>query len=246
MFDYQASDNLLAGKNIIVTGASEGIGRAVALEYARLGAQVILLARDEERLNSLYDEISDKGYPQAAIVPFDLEQTDIEAYSNLRDVLDGEFGAIHGLVHNAGMLGQKAPLDSYQPEIFSRVMQVNVNAQFLLTKALLPLIKVAEKPSIIFVSSSVGRKGRAYWGAYAISKFATEGMMQTLADELYDTHGIRCNSVNPGGTRTQMRATAYPAENPIEVPAPSEIVPVFNYLMGKDSEAVNGEALNAQ
>lgn len=246
MFDYSIPENLLSGKNILVTGASEGIGRAAALKYASLGAHVILLARDQERLNSLYDEISDKGYPQAAIVPFDLNQTEPDSYQQLCDVLEDEFQQLDGLLHNAGILGQKAPLESYQAETFNKVMQINVTAQFLLTKALLPLLKQSPDASIIFTSSSVGRKGRAFWGAYAISKFATEGMMQTFAEELYDISRIRCNSINPGATRTAMRATAYPAENPNTVKAAEEILPLYCYLMGNDSKTENGKAFNAQ
>ncbi len=125
-------------------------------------------------------------------------------------------------------------------------MQVNVNAEFLMTQALLPALSESGSASVAFTSSSVGRRGRAYWGAYGVSKFAVEGLMQTLADEVRESHGIRVNSINPGATRTNMRAHAYPGENPEHNPAPEEIMPVYLYLMGRDSEHVNGMALNAQ
>ena len=125
-------------------------------------------------------------------------------------------------------------------------MQVNLNAPFLLTQACLKLLKSATNASIVFTSSSVGRKARAYWGAYSISKFATEGMMQVLADELETNTTIRVNSINPGATRTAMRAMAYPAEDPMTLPPPEAIMSLYLYLMGVDSHEINGQALNVQ
>lgn len=127
-----------------------------------------------------------------------------------------------------------------------RVMQVNVNAAFMLTHAMLPLLKLSADASVVFTSSGVGRKGRAYWGAYAVSKFATEGLMQVLADELDGMGSARANSINPGATRTSMRLQAYPAENPQNNPLPEDIMPLYLYLMGPDSIGVNGQALDAQ
>lgn len=161
-------------------------------------------------------------------------------------MIDSEFGRLDGILHNASLLGQRTPLESYDPHTFEQVMRVNVNAGFLLTQALLPLIKLSEDASIIFTSSSVGRKGRAYWGAYAISKFATEGMMQTLADEYENSGHIRVNCINPGATRTQMRAYAYPAEDPQNLATPADIQPLYLYLMGPDSRGVNGQSIDAQ
>ena len=135
-------------------------------------------------------------------------------------------------------------MEHYDIKLWYQVMQVNLNAPFLLTKSCLKLLKKAPDSSVIFTSSSVGRKGRAYWGAYAVSKFATEGMMQILADELENT--IRINSINPGATRTAMRAMAYPAEDLMILPTPDAIMPLYLYLMGADSHAVHGQALNAQ
>jgi len=127
-----------------------------------------------------------------------------------------------------------------------RVMHINVNAMFKLTSTLLPLLKLSQDASVIFTSSSVGRKGRAYWGAYGVSKFATEGLMQTLADEVENVSAVRSNSINPGATRTSMRAQAYPAETPQNNPEPQDIMPVYLYLMGPDSTGINGQAFNAQ
>lgn len=160
-------------------------------------------------------------------------------------MVESEFGRLDGLLHNASILGPRTPLEQLTGENFAKVMQINVNAMFMLNSAMLPVLRLSKDASVIFTSSSVGRKGRAYWGAYAVSKFATEGLMQVMADEL-DGTSIRANSVNPGGTRTDMRAHAYPGENPLSNPTPAEIMPVYLYLMGPDSKEINGQAFNAQ
>ncbi|WNW13808.1 YciK family oxidoreductase [Pseudomonas sp. DTU_2021_1001937_2_SI_NGA_ILE_001] len=246
MFDYSARPGLLEGRVILVTGAARGIGAAAAKTYAAHGATVLLLGRTEASLAQVYDDIEAAGHPRPAVIPFNLETALPHQYDELAAMLEGEFGRLDGLLHNASIIGPRTPLDQLSGENFMRVMHVNVNAMFMLTQALLPLLKCSKDASVVFTSSSVGRKGRAYWGAYGVSKFATEGLMQTLADELDGVAPVRANSVNPGGTRTSMRAQAYPAENPQDVPAPEEIMPVYLYLMGPDSAGVNGQAFNAQ
>jgi NAD(P)-dependent dehydrogenase (short-subunit alcohol dehydrogenase family) len=246
MFAYTAPKNLLAGKTILITGAGAGIGRAAALSYAEHGAVVILTGRTEEKLEQVYDEIEQLGYPLPILFPIDMATATYDDYKALATAITEEFGHLDGLLHNAGILGDKRPIEHFKPEDWNEVMQVNVNAQFMLTKALLPALDSADTASIIFTSSSVGRKGRAFWGAYAVSKFATEGLMQVLADELSDTSDIRVNSLNPGATNTAMRRRAYPAEESNNNPEPQAIMPAYLYLMGKDSAGVNGQALNAQ
>ncbi|MBR9827589.1 MAG: YciK family oxidoreductase [Oceanospirillales bacterium] len=246
MFHYHAPADSLKGRIILVTGAGAGIGRAAAWHYAAQGATVILLGRTLERLESLYDEIEAAGYPKPAIAPMNLDTATEHDYIELSNQLHDEFGRLDGILHNASLLGMRTPIENYDPITWDQVMRVNVQAPFLMTQALLPLLHLSDDASIIFTSSSVGRKGRAYWGAYAVSKFATEGMMQVLADELENTQGIRVNAINPGATRTQMRAYAYPAEPPESNPTPAEIMPAYLYLMGPDSRQVNGVSLDAQ
>lgn len=243
---YQAPAELLQGKTILVSGAGDGIGRKATLSFAAHGATVILLGRTVAKLEAVYDEIEAAGYPQAAIYPMDLQGAVMQDFCDLHDALEKEFGQLDGLLHNASILGDRKPIAQTDSEEWQQVMQVNVNAQFMLTQALLPLLDQAEHASIVFTSSSVGRKGRAYWGPYAISKFATEGLMQTLADELENTSTTRVNSLNPGATNTGMRRSAYPAENPDDNPRPEAIMPIYLYLMGRDSIGVNGQALDAQ
>ena len=246
MFDYTARPDLLKGRVILVTGAGRGIGAAAAKAFAAHGATVLLLGKTEESLNHLYDEIEQAGFPQPAVIPFNLETALSHQYGELAAMVENEFGRLDGLLHNAAILGPRTPLEQLSGDNFMRVMQINVNAEFMLTQAMLPLIKLSEDASVVFTSSSVGRKGKAYWGAYAVSKFANEGLMQVLADELEGTSNARANSINPGATRTGMRAQAYPGENPATNPSPEDIMPLYLYLMGPDSKGVNGQALDAQ
>ncbi|WP_286784754.1 MULTISPECIES: YciK family oxidoreductase [Pseudomonas] len=246
MFDYTARPDLLQGRIILVTGAGRGIGAAAAKAYAAHGATLLLLGSNEDNLNLIYDEIEAAGHPRAAVIPLNLETAQPHQFGELAAMIESEFGRLDGLLHNASIVGPRTPLEQLSGENFMRVMQINVNAMFMLTSALLPLLKLSEDASVVFTSSSVGRKGRAYWGAYAVSKFATEGLMQVLADEVDGTCAVRSNSINPGATRTAMRAHAYPGENPANNPEPESIMPVYLYLMGPDSKGVNGQQFDAQ
>ncbi|WP_425642990.1 YciK family oxidoreductase [Marinomonas gallaica] len=246
MLDYQAPNDLLKEKVILVTGAGDGIGKQAALTYAAHGATVILLGRTTKKLEEVYDQFESLGYPQGAIVPLNLDTAVEHDYIELANTIESEFGRLDGILHNASLLGDRTPLANYEPSTFEQVMRVNVNAAFLLNQALIPLLQKAPSASIIFTTSSVGRKAKAYWGAYAVSKFATEAMMQLLADELENISQIRVNAINPGATRTNMRAFAYPAEDPNTLKTPEDIMPLYLYLMGNDSADVNGESLDAQ
>ena len=244
--EYSAPEALLAGKVILVTGAGDGVGRAAALSFARYGATVLLLGRTESKLESVYDEIDSKGWPQPAILPVDLASLDEAQSERLAVTLADNFGRLDGLLHNAALLGERRPIEDAGYKAWQEVMQVNVNAAFLLTRALLPVLRAAPSASVVLTSSSVGRKGKAYWGAYAVSKFATEGFMQVLADELENTSSIRVNSLNPGATNTGMRRTAYPGETPSDNRSPEEIMNAYLFLMGDDSIGITGQALSAQ
>ena len=246
MFDYTARPDLLKGRIILVTGAGRGIGAAAAKAYAAHGATVLLLGKTEENLDSVYDEIVAAGHPEPVSIPFNLETALAHQYDELAATIERECGRLDGLLHNASILGPLTPIEQLSGDNFMRVMQVNVNAVFMLTSTLLPLLKLSEDASVVFTSSSVGRKGRAYWGGYAVSKFANEGLMQVLADEVDGIAPVRANSINPGATRTDMRAKAYPGEDPMTLPAPEDILPVYLYLMGPDSQGVNGKAFDAQ
>lgn len=243
--DYRPAPNLLKDKILIVTGAGDGIGKVAAESFAAHGATVVLMGRTMGKLEQVYDEIEAAGGPKPAIYPVNFESATAKDYRDMCNVLDETFGRIDGILHNAGELGERTPLNNYAPDSWLRVMQVNVNAPFMLTQALIPLLERSSNASLIFTGSGVGYQGRAYWGAYAASKAAVENLMQTLADEFDGTSSIRANSINPGATRTKMRAAAYPAEDPAKLPTPEDHMPLYLYLMGDDSAEVNGEQFQA-
>ncbi|WP_373190787.1 YciK family oxidoreductase [Halomonas sp.] len=244
--DYSPAADLLDGRIILVTGAGDGIGRSAALAFAAHGATVILLGRTIAKLERVYDEIEAAGGPQPAIFPLNFEGATLKDYHDMAETLDKEFGRLDGILHNAGILGRITPFEQYNPELWEQVMQVNINGPIWMTQALLPLLKSSPDASVVFTSSSVGRRGRAYWGAYAVSKFATEGFVQVLADEVEHLGTLRVNSLNPGATRTAMRKTAYPGENEMRLRTPEEIMPTYLWLMGPDSHGHNGEMFDAQ
>jgi NAD(P)-dependent dehydrogenase (short-subunit alcohol dehydrogenase family) len=245
MLDYQPATTVLQERVILVTGAGDGIGREAALSYAAHGATVILLGKTVSKLEETYDLILAAGGAEPAIVPLDLQGAAEQHYADLATTIAEQFGRLDGLLNNAGILGVLSPFEQIDLESWEAVLKVNVTAQMQLTKALLPLLKKADDSAIIFTSSGVGKKGRAYWGSYAVSKFATEGMMQLLADELSNT-SVRVNSINPGATRTSMRASAYPGEDANKLKTPSELMPVYLYLMSPDSAQYRGQSIDAQ
>ena len=244
--DYSPPPDLLTDHVILVTGAGDGIGKAISRAFASHGATVVLLGRTVSKLEAVYDEIISAGGPQPAIYPMDLQGAVPDDYLDLSKRLGEQLGRLDGLVHNASLLGALSPLAHYDPQEWLRVTQVNQHAPFLLTQACLELLKRPPEASILFTSSSVGRRGRAYWGAYCVTKFAIEGMMQLLADELEENTSVRVNSINPGRVRTAMRAAAYPAEDPNTLPEPEAIVGPYLFLMGRDSRHLHGQALDAQ
>ena len=244
MFDYNPSNTLLTDRIILVTGAGDGIGKAAAKSFAAHGATVVLLGRTTAKLEKVYDEIEQDGHPQPAIYPMNLEGATPNDYNNLAEVIIKNFGRLDGLLHNAGILGTLTPIEHYNAEQWYKVIQVNLNAPFLLTKACLTAMRKAPNASIIFTSANVGRKSKAYWGAYASAYFGVEGLMQTLADELETNTNIRVNSIDPGTVHTTMRTNAYPGEDYKTLPLPADIMPLYLYLMGQDSDTVNGQALN--
>lgn len=245
MLEYQAAKDLLNNKTILVTGAGDGIGRAASIEFAKHGATVILLGKTVKKLENVYDEIVNASYPKPAIVPLDMKGATEQNYIDMADTIAEQFGHLDGLLHNASQLGALGPFEHIDLTSLETILKVNVTAQAIMTKSLLPIMRKAEHASIVFTSSGVGRKGRAYWGPYAFSKFATEGMMQVLADEC-DNTSVRVNSINPGATRTEMRAKAYPAEDPQTLKTAEQIMPTYLFLMGNESIDTNGQAVNAQ
>ncbi len=243
--DYKVDSTALKQKVILITGAGAGIGKQAALSFAQHGATVILLGKTVSKLEATFDEIVAAGYPEPAIVPLDLKGATKQNYIDMVETIEQEYGRLDGVLHNASLLGMIGPFEHIEEDSFDELMQVNVKAELLLTQAALPLVRKAPFGRIVFTSSTVGHSGRALWGAYAISKFATEGMMQVLADELSNTT-TRVNAINPGATRTAMRASAYPAEDSNTLKTPLDLMPLYLYLMSEQSQDVNGQCIDAQ
>jgi len=237
---------LLAGRVILVTGASSGLGRALAIECARAGATVILSGRNGAKLERAYDEIESLGAPQPAIAMLDLEKATAIDYDALADTIGAEFGKLDGLVHSAALLGDRTPLEQYDVPTWCKVLHVNLTAPFILTQVLLPHLRKSPDASIIFVSSAVVHDSRPFWGAYAVAKTGLESVRSMLSQELEVEPNIRVNSVNPGRMRTRMRAAAYPAEDPNTLPTPESVTGSFLYLLSARGRGIDGKYLDAQ
>lgn len=239
--NYQPASSLLEGRTILITGAGGDIGAAVARSYAAHGATIILLGRTVKKLEQVYDQIVEAGHPQPAIYPMDLEGARDSDYYDLADTIEKEFSCLDGLLHNAARLDSLMPLEQYDLKIWARLMQVNLTAPFLLTHSCLPLLKKSADASVIFTSSRVAHHGRAYWGAYGVTKAGCDNLMQILADEVENHTNIRANSIDPGAVRSRMRRLAYPAEDASQLPGPEDILDAYLYLMGPESKEHTGE-----
>ena len=236
----------LVGRVIAITGASDGIGRALALACAQHGAEVVLIGRSAQKLQTVHAELGKSAAPEASIGLLDLENSLAPAYDALADAIRERYGRLDGLVHNAGILGRLAPIEQYDVPTWCRVLQVNLTAAFALTQVLLPLLKVSADASVLFTSSGVGRRGRAYWGAYAVSKAGVEALTQILAGELENLSKVRVNAIDPGRTRTQMRRQAYPAEALESLPLPASLMGPYIALLGPASRGVTGQRFECQ
>ena len=241
-WQHHFQGDVLKGKTILVTGAGDGIGIATAKTYSSFGANVILLGRTRSKLEVVFDWIQAHTKTEPVIVPCDLEHLDSETVENLANSIADNFGQLDGLVHNASRLGPKVPIAHYPTDEWQKVMQTNVNAVFMLNKGLFELLDKSDNACVIHTSSSVGREARAYWGAYAASKFALEGLSQLFADETETAGNIHVYSVNPGGTRTAMRKEAYPLEDPALLPTPEDHMELYLALMC-ESDQVRGNVV---
>jgi NAD(P)-dependent dehydrogenase (short-subunit alcohol dehydrogenase family) len=244
--DFTPDRDSLRGRAILITGAGSGLGRALAIECARAGASVILSGRNGAKLDLVYDEIEAMGAPQPAIAVLDLAVATAVDYDRLARVIDEEFGKLDGLVHAAGLLGDRTPLEQYDVPTWCKVLHVNLTAPFILTQVLLAALRKSEDASIIFVSSGVVKQPRPFWGAYAVSKAGLESVRSMLSEELEGEANIRVNSVNPGRMRTAMRAAAYPAEDPNTVPTAESVSGTFLYLLSSSGRGIDGRFIDAQ
>jgi NAD(P)-dependent dehydrogenase (short-subunit alcohol dehydrogenase family) len=243
---HRATPEELSGRVIAITGAGAGIGRAVAIDCARHGATVILIGRRQAALEAVLGEIDSTHPGRSTVAVLDLERAVARDYDRLAAAVDERFGRLDGLLHNAATLGMLSPIEHYDVPTWCRVLHVNLTAAFALTKVLLPVLKRSADASILFTSSGVGRHARAYWGAYAVSKFGVEGLSQVLAAELSDITSVRVNTLDPGRARTRMRMQAYPAEDPAALPSPEALTGPYLALLGPASRGITGGRFDAQ
>ena len=231
---------MLKDKVTLVTGASQGLGKALALAFAKEGAKVVVNARSEESIRPVAEEVGNTGTEVLAVAADVSKGADVERMVN--ETVE-RFGRIDVLVNNAGLLGPRVRIEEYPEDEWRKVIDANLTGSFLVSKAAIP--HIAEGGSIINIVSGVSVEGRAEWGAYSVSKFGVEGLTQILAAEL-EERGVRVNAVDPGGMRTDMRAAAYPEEDPTTRITPEENTAVFLYLASDESKDVTGERFKAQ
>jgi NAD(P)-dependent dehydrogenase (short-subunit alcohol dehydrogenase family) len=217
---------MLNDRIILITGATDGIGKALAIHAAKLGAQVIALGRNQKKLEAVADAVTDRNTKPMALVPLDLEKAGPDDYQAVIDAIEKNFGRLDVLVHNAAMLGERASVEHHDVPKWLRAMHVNSNAPFILTRYCLPLLKQSASGAIVFSSCDVSTEAKVHWGAYLVSKWANEGLRQMLAEELANTR-IRVASVNPGATNTKLRMQAYPGATRDQLPLPEQVVETF-------------------
>ncbi len=216
---------------VLVTGASGAIGGATAKALAAQGASVVLMGRSLAPLEKIYDAIVAAGHVQPAICPLNFAASTLEDFQQAVSMIQKEFGRLDGLLHAAATLGCLTPIEHFDTDLWSRVLQVNLTAPMLLTRACLPLLKAAPSAAILFSTCEVGQKGRAYQGAYGVAQAGIENLMQILADELESNTTVQVNSIDPGPIRSRLRALAYPGENPNTLPSAETVIPVYLHLM---------------
>ena len=241
-----SSNKNLKDKIVLITGAGDGMGKAAAIEYASQGASVILLGRNVKNLEKTHDIIISENSPSPMISLMDLSKADGNDYQELSDNLMNKYGHLDGLLLNAAILGDRSPISQYDISTWVNTIHVNLTSQFILTKSLLPSLEKSTGASVIFTSSGVGKIGKAFWGAYSVSKFGVEGLCQILSDEYQNDKTIRFNCINPGAIQTKMRKSAYPLEDPQKLLTPEDVLDKYVWLMSDDSKEIDGQSIDCQ
>ncbi len=231
---------------ILITGAAGGLGSIAALELAKQGAQIILLDKSIPKLEKIYDSIVDAGAPTPSLYPFDLAGANEVQYEELAVTISENFGALQGLLHSAVELSAYTPVEIHTTKDWGHTLNVNLNAPFLLTRVLIPVMQKSEHASIVFTSDSMARTAQAYSGAYGVSKIALEGFAKILAEELESAGKIRVNTLIPGSVDSPIRKKLFPAEDKSKLPAMQSLAPLYNYLFSSASLGVTGQTIDAQ
>ena len=230
----------LSKKTILITGATDGIGKALAIEFSKLGANIILLGRDSSKLDTVYDQLEHSYKSQKhLILEVDLALLNNESVHEIARVINDEYEALDGIINNAAILGTMTTLKDYELSRWDEVININLRAPFLLSRTLIPALENSRMPRIIFTSSGVADVGRAFWGAYSVSKFGLKGLAEIFANELETTSSIKVFNFDPGSTQTKMRASARPAEDPNTLKTPNELLECYLWFFSEDSSESN-------
>ena len=232
-------------KVILVTGAADGIGRAVTLALAEQGATVLMIDKKARHLEKLFDLIVERDFAEPVILPVDLMDVTPESATTIAQAVNDDIGHIDGILHNAAELGSPSPLDQYDMSYWNQVMQVNLYAPYILTRALLPLLKQDHATNVIFSSADVGREAEAYWGAYSIAYAGIEAQMKIWSQELEQTSNVKINSIDPGPVRTTLRRKSHPGESQESLISPQEIAPAYLKVLA-NKEEITGQQLTIQ
>ena len=235
MASSNSKKNFLNGKNILITGASKGIGKYVAKELALLGANIILLAQNEKRLDEIYDDIKENTQSKPLIINCNLEKLDEEKSQEIANVIAEEYNVLDYVIHNAATVEKMTNIENISLKTWEKILKVNLTSSFLLTKYLIPLMDLAEMPRIIFTSSGVAFKGEAFWGAYSVSKSGVKVLSEILNDEMDHKKNFKVFNFNPKATRTDMRASVFPAENPNQLKEVKELMPYYIWMLSENS-----------
>ena len=240
LLDYVPAKTLLKDKVILVTGASDGMGRVIAKSYAQHGATVVLLSKTIKKLEAVYDDITQAGFPEPAIYPLHLEGATVNDYEKMAEVIESELGRLDGIVLNAGWLPGYTPLKHYDVEMWSKVLTTNLHASFLIIKACLPLLEKAEDPSVVFSSHAAEH---AYNGGYGVAKAGADALLRIMAEEYEDKPFIRVNGIDTGPIRTYLRTFHFPGEDPNTLAQPEALIGPYLYFMGADAQQQTGNII---
>ena len=227
---------MMEGKTILITGANRGIGKSLAKNFSNIGANVILLGKNEDSLNEVYDEIISCTKTKPLIIESDLNLLDLDGAHQIKKAIVNQYGILDGLIYNAAKLGKMTSIEDYEDGLWKEIINTNLNSSFLIYKGLIPILKAAPSGRIIFTSSGVAEVGKAYWGAYSVSKFAVKGLAEIIRDELDSTSNIKVFNYDPGATKTSMRASAYPGEDPNNLKDPDKLFSDYLWFFSEESQ----------
>ena len=229
--------NLLKNKNILITGASNGIGKSLSENLSKYGANVIMLSRNENALDAIYDSLKEKYKTDPCILKCDLEDLDDKKSQEIANIISKNYQNLDSVIHNAAILEKMSDIESFDLQTWNKVMSVNLTSAFILSKYLIPLMKSSITPRIIFTTSSVGEKGKAFWGAYSVSKAGVNALSNILNDELESISNIKIFNFDPKATQTNMRALAYPAEDPSTIKNPDQLINYYLWMLSEKSSS---------